>query len=88
MATDAIDLIAFREALARRLAAIMDRQMGRLPELLYRIDLDEERVKDVMANAPLDRIALDLADLIIERTLLKMRTREAYRSADGDRLDW
>ena len=72
-------LEALRRALALRLATMLEREMARLPELLYRIDLDEERVRTVMTTSPLDRIAFDLADLVIERTLEKVETRERYR---------
>jgi hypothetical protein len=78
----------FREALAARLLVIIDRQFGRLPELLYRIDLDERRVNHVLNDTPFAQIPYELADMIIERTLLKFETRERYRSDDGEhRLD-
>lgn len=82
-APDVPTLEGLREVLAAHLAHVLDHRYGRLSEMLYRIDLDEQRVNQLMAEAPIDAIPHELADMIIERTIQKMRTRERYRNMLG-----
>jgi hypothetical protein len=69
----------FRDMLAARLRQIIDQQFSRLAPLLYRIDVDERRVDEIMRRAPFSEVPTQLADLIIERRLLAMETRRRYR---------
>jgi hypothetical protein len=77
---DALALEAFRDLLAARLRLMIDEQFSRLAPLLYRIDVDEARVDEILRRAPFSEVPTRLADLIIERRLQAMRTRQQYRS--------
>lgn len=67
---------AFRTLLIERLCWIIDHQFSRLPQLLYRIDIDEQSAEAAFAQGSVSEVAPALADLIIERTLLRIKTRE------------
>jgi len=55
---------------------MMDRDFQKLLNVLYRIDINEEKVKQAFAGEnPADR----LADLIIEREILKVETRRRFK---------
>ncbi len=73
-------LVIFRDALAARLQQIIDRQFSRLAPLLYRIDVDERKVDEIMRTAPFSEVPDRLADLIIQRRLQAMETRRSYKA--------
>ncbi len=59
----------------------------RLMQILYRIDVDESRVNDVMQHAPVASVAGRIAELIIERMRNKVRTRQLYREMSRNDSD-
>ncbi len=67
-----------QEILAKLIRHLLDNDLERLLNGLYRIDVSEEKVKAAMATQGdvADKIAL----LIIEREMKKVVTREKYRS--------
>ena len=75
---DALEI--FRDALALRLRQIIDFQFSKLAPLLYRIDVDERKVDEIMRTAPFSDVPERLADLIIQRRLQAMETRRKYKS--------
>ncbi|MEO1051686.1 MAG: hypothetical protein AAFX87_13745 [Bacteroidota bacterium] len=72
------------EELKKQLTSIinylLDKDFQRLLNSLYRIDVSENRVKDVLSNESPDAIAPGIAELIIERELKKAETRKKYKS--------
>lgn len=79
-----LDVSMLRDIVAERIREIVDNQFGRLPALLYRFDVDERRVKEIFQQTPVASIPEALADLIIERSLLRMKTRREYREGRSD----
>lgn len=82
-----IDLLAnnqaweqLRSALIDFLDNLMRTDTNRLYHYLYRIDVSEKRIKKAVSETN-DQVltAALLADLILERTLEKVKTRLAYR---------
>lgn len=73
------DWEAIRKALAVKVTELLDRNPSMLMSILYRIDVLERHVKRVFHQSAPDHLALDLADLIIERQLQKVRIRAYYR---------
>lgn len=67
-----------RDRLVERLTALLATDPERLMQILYRIDVSEERVNAIFRAAPLDRIAEQLADAILERMALKAQLRAQY----------
>ena len=58
---------------------MLDKDFNRLMNALYRIDVSEEKVKQILALSEPDSLAKELADLIIERELKKVEIRRKYR---------
>lgn len=58
---------------------LLNKDMSRLLNALYRIDISETKVKEVLTESPPDNIGADLAELIIEREQQKVMTRLKYR---------
>ena len=68
-----------RRFLIPRITALLDRNPEMLMHILYRIDVAERDVKHVFAESAPKDIPAHLADLLIERQLLKLKIRRAYR---------
>lgn len=77
-----METAALRLWLADRIAALLDRQPELLMSHLYRIDVPEAAVQDVLQKRPPAEIPLHLADLMIERQLQKIETRRRYRAGE------
>ena len=75
-----VDLDALRDALAIRVAELLDTNLHLLLSLLYRIDVQEARVKAALTQADPATLPTQLADLIIERQLQKVRIRLHYKN--------
>lgn len=70
--------------LAERIAFLLERQPERFMAVLYRIDVSEKRVQEIFKTSGHQDVALDLARLVMDRQLDKIRTREKYRQVSGD----
>jgi hypothetical protein len=66
--------------LERALKPLLDRDLARLLQILYRLDVAEEKVKRLLAEAPPELMARELARLIIAREWQKVHTRIHYSS--------
>ena len=75
------DRAALKAALSRVIHYLLDHDMSRLLQALYRIDVAESSVKHILAYAVSDAMAGELADLVIDRQLQKVITRNKYRSS-------
>jgi hypothetical protein len=71
------ELKIIREFLAKRIAVLMDKNQERFFNTLYRIDVDENKVTQVLNNS--SNVPDDLADLIIERQLQRLKTQLLYK---------
>ena len=67
----------FLKLLTRVIQHLLDKDFERLMNGLYRIDVDENKVKLAMTT---DQVAENIARLIIERELQKVETRRKYSS--------
>ena len=71
-----------RERLIDCLNYLLNHNFEKLLWILYRIDVDEQLVKNTLAGNP-DKPASELlADLIIQRQIKKAETRIKYRSGE------
>ena len=78
------DLTLIKEILSERIRYLIDTNVEQLMQVLYRIDVNEQKVKEIIAVQPLD-VAIELiAELIIERQLQKVSTRLKYKQPKGD----
>ncbi len=68
-----------RAFLIEKIIQLLDRNPDMLMHILYRVDVAERNVKRVFAESAPTDIPPHLADLLIERQLLKLRIRRKYR---------
>ncbi|MFM2133372.1 MAG: hypothetical protein RL156_653 [Bacteroidota bacterium] len=60
--------------------ALLTKNPERLMSILYRIDVPEHRVRQVMSNEPVGGIARNLTALLLERMEQKLETRRKYKN--------
>jgi len=68
-----------KNVLAEKFNDLINTDFNHLVQLLYRIDINEEKLKQVLKQIEGQDTAALLADLTIERQLQKIRSREDYR---------
>ncbi len=71
------ELRIIKEFLAKRIIQLMEKNEERFFNTLYRIDVDENKVARILNTSP--SIPDDLADLIIERQLQRLKTQMLYK---------
>ncbi len=71
----ALQLEEIRRQLVGKIEYLLDFDFEQLMNILYRIDVDEQKVKEALRNHPPNEIAPILAELVVERQLLKVKTR-------------
>jgi hypothetical protein len=69
----------FKAYLTNRLTFLLDNKYDALINILYRIDVPEDKLSKLFAEQNRDYIPSALADLIIERSLQKVRFRQKYK---------
>jgi hypothetical protein len=73
--------------LEENLTSILDRllnsDMNRLLNSLYRIDVDELVFKKILATEPPENLSRRIAQEIIKRESLKVKTRAKYKKFDS-----
>lgn len=79
-----VSLAEVKAYLIEHITRLLDRNPAMLLSILYRIDVAEGDVKRVFEEAAPPRVPDELADLIIERQLQKVRTRRQHRTREGD----
>lgn len=78
-ATPETRLEHLRRLLVERIVELLNRNPEKLMSILYRIDVSERRVNEIMTKSFPTEVPLHLADLIIERQLAKARSRAEHR---------
>lgn len=73
------NLDALRLQVADVVQQHIENNMERLLQMLYIMDISEEKIKKTLVSHSEEATPLLLADLIIEREMQKMQTRQAYR---------
>lgn len=66
------------EALTKAVSQLMDRDLERLLQICYRIDLAENTLKQILYEAPPERVAADLAQALWARQKQKVILRRKY----------
>ena len=73
------DLSLIREHLINKVTELISRDYDRFLTNLYRIDVNETKVSQILHAKDRTTIPEKLADLIIERQLLRVKTQMLYR---------
>ena len=76
---DIESLEEFRKYLTSKLKHLLEEKFELLVNVLYKIDVSEEKLNELFSAENKDYIPASLADLIIERQLEKVRLRKLYK---------
>ncbi|ELR70392.1 hypothetical protein C900_03746 [Fulvivirga imtechensis AK7] len=68
-----------KNALVPVINYLLNKDLNRLLNALYRIDISEKKVKEVLTIAHPENMAPQLAELIVQREMQKVITRNKYR---------
>lgn len=68
-----------RLVLAEQIRQLIDRDFSQLVQLLYRVDISEKKLKQVLHEQVNEDAAQLIAGLIIERQFQKIQTRKFFR---------
>ncbi len=74
-----IDMTLIRDHLIKKVAELMMRNYDRFLNSLYRIDVDESKVHEILLLKDKTLIPEKLADLIIQRQLIRVKTQLLYK---------
>lgn len=79
-----------RQALATYINELLLNDFNQLVQLLYRIDVDEKKLKQLLQQHPTTDAAELISDLLIERQLQKQKLRASFRSneSNSDEEKW
>src|SRR5690242_9256533 len=71
-----------RELLIARINELLQKEFNKLIAILYRLDVDEERLRLLLRQNQDKDAATIITDLMIERQLQRMKSREQFRQRD------
>lgn len=71
-----------KELLAKHVNNLLQNDFEKLVNLLYRIDVSEKNLKELLAKNPKQDAGDIIAVLIIERQLQKIRSRQQFKTND------
>ena len=72
-------MLSFKSELKRIIVYLLEKDFERLVRTMYRIDIDEEKVKYALSGLDEKEPADLIVDYVIEREMEKARTRLKYR---------
>ena len=64
--------------LENAISELLDKDFNKLLNALYRIDVSEQKVTEILHEVPQKEMAAKLAIIVIERQLQKVETRRKY----------
>lgn len=76
------DLDQLKKYLTSKIKELLDTNYEKLINILYRIDINEDKLNELFGTKNRDYIPEHLAELIIERQLQKIKFRNAYRETN------
>ncbi len=75
---------ALKKLLADRLGDLINNDFDTFVNTLYRIDIDEQKVKKIIAEHPFEEVKIMISEMIIQRQLQKIITRKQYSASRDD----
>ena len=76
---DVVTLDQLKSSLAAYINSLINTDFNKLVSLLYRIDINEAKLRQLLDNNRESNAGAIITDLIIERQLQKIRSREHFR---------
>ena len=80
---DNIDLNELKEKLTQHINHLIQHDFEKLVALLYRIDVNEKKLKELLQRYSENNSSEIIAQLIIERQLEKIKTRQQLKKGDN-----
>jgi len=80
---DSIDLNELKEKLTQHINYLIQHDFEKLVALLYRIDVNEKKLKELLQRYSDNNSGEVIAELIIERQLEKIKTRQQFKNGDS-----
>jgi hypothetical protein len=77
-----------REKLISEINALIIHDFPLLVQLLYRVDVNEKKLKEVLKKNKDQDAAMLIADLLIKRQLEKIETRRKMKNENAEDKDW
>lgn len=77
-------LAALKKLLSKRIGEMIDHEFPNFVNALYRMDIDEAKVKQALAKQPFSEALDEVAEMIIQRQIKKIITRKQYSSSSHD----
>lgn len=75
-----LDINMLKEKLSVVILYMLENQFEKLCNVMYRLDVSEQKFSDVLNKYPPQEAAPAIAELVIEREMMKVRTRMLYRN--------
>ena len=75
---------AFRNLLIARIEELAEKNIDKLMWLLYRVDVSERKLHETLKQTPPEQFAPVIADLIIERQIQKIKSRNEFGGKEND----
>lgn len=76
------DWSAWMQELAAKVNSLIGTDFSRLVQLLYRMDVSEARLRQLLAANPDKDAGMLIAGLMVERELQKIRTRRQFKASN------
>ena len=76
-----------QQALAYHINQLITEDLATFVQLLYRLDVSEQQVRNSLSNTTTNLAANTIAELIIERQLKKIEMRKLFKKDDNIRDD-
>jgi hypothetical protein len=73
------DLSYLHEKLTLVIEHLLENNFEKLLNAMYRLDVSERKFHEVLTGSNASEVGSKLADLVIEREMQKVKTREMYR---------
>ena len=77
-----VDLNIFRQKLAAKINLLINNDFNSLIHILYRLDINEKKLRELLATEPASDAGELIAAMIIERQLQKIKLRRQFKQDD------
>ena len=78
------DFVTNKKVVAGRINELIQNDFQKLISILYRLDVSEEKLKHLLKENTQNDAGLIITDLIIERQIQKIKSRQQFRQRDND----
>jgi hypothetical protein len=73
-----------RKKIADYINPLITNNFNKLISILYRLDINESKLKQLLTDNPAEDAGMIIADLIIERQIQKLKSRETHKKGENN----